>query len=126
MTTTYRAAIVGTGRIGGFYDDEVTPRQEASFWRGPNRHAGLYIVLPVNHAAAYQSSPGFELVAAANRGPEKLRAFGERYGVEALYPDVRTMLDQEGPDVVSVCTQSPEKPEVTLAAAEPDVKAVVV
>ena len=126
MSTTYRAAIVGTGRIGATYDDEVTPRQEPSFWQGPNRHAGLYTILPVNHAAAYQSSSGFQLVAAVNRGPEKLRAFGERYGVAGLYTDVRTMLDQERPDVVSVCTQSPEKAEVTIAAAEAGVKAIVV
>lgn len=126
MTATYRAAIVGTGRIGGFYDDEVTPRHDASFWRGPNRHAGLYTILPVNHAAAYQSIPGFALVAAANRGQEKLRAFGDRFGVDALYTDVWTMLERERPDVVSVCTQSPEKAEVTIAAAEAGVKAIVV
>jgi predicted dehydrogenase len=126
MTATYRAAIIGTGRIGATYDDEVTPRHKASFWHGPNRHAGLYTILPVNHAAAYQSSPGFELVAAANRGSEKLRSFGERYAVPALYTDFRAMLAQERPDVVSVCTQSPDKAEVTIAAAEAGVKAIVV
>lgn len=125
-TPTYRAAIVGTGRIGGFYDDEVTPKHDASFWTGENRHAGLYTVLPVNHAAAYQSTPGFELVAAANRGPERLCVFGERFGVAARYADVRTMLAQERPDIVSVCTQSPEKAAVTIAAAEAGVKAIIV
>lgn len=122
----YRAAIVGTGRIGSTYDDEVTDRKDPSFYRGELRHNGLYTVLPVNHAGAYLTTPGFTLVAGANRSEGKLRAFGERWGVNALYTDFRKMLRQEQPDVVSVCTQSPEKAEVTIAAAEAGVKAIVV
>ena len=126
MAEALRAAIVGTGRIGALYDDEISHREEPSFYQGPNRHSGLYTVSPVNHAAAYRSTPGFDLVAAVNRSEDRLREFGERYGVEALYTDVRTMLERERPDVVSVCTQSPEKAEVTVAAAEAGVKAIVV
>jgi predicted dehydrogenase len=66
------------------------------------------------------------LVAAANRGGEKLRVFGERWGVTALYADYRKLLAEEQPDVVSVCTQSPEKAEIAIAAAEAGVKAIVV
>jgi predicted dehydrogenase len=126
MTVVYRAAIVGTGRIGATYDDEVVRREDPAYFQGPNRHSGLYTVSPVNHAAAYRATPGFELVAAANRSEAKLRAFGERFGVQALYPEVGTMLARERPDVVSVCTQSPEKAEVTIAAAESGVKAIIV
>ena len=126
MTVVYRAAIVGTGRIGNSYDDEVTERKEPAFFQGAMRHSGLYTVLPVNHAESYLTTPGFELVAAANRGEGKLRAFGERRGVRALYTDFREMLRQERPDVVSVCTQSPEKAEVTIAAAEAEAKAIIV
>jgi predicted dehydrogenase len=122
----YRAAIIGTGRIGNAYDDEITHAEPPGFYAGANRHSGLYTVLPVNHAGAYQSTPGFELVAAANRSEEKLRAFGERRGVTALYADFRKLLRDERPDVVSVCTQSPEKAEITIAAAEAGVRAIVV
>jgi predicted dehydrogenase len=124
--TTYRAAIIGTGRIGSTYDDAVTHREPTAFYQGAHRHSGLYTIFPVNHAGAYLTTPGYELVAAANRGAEKLRAFGERWGVEALYTDAVELLAQERPDVVSVCTQSPEKAEVTIAAAEAGVKAIVV
>jgi predicted dehydrogenase len=86
----------------------------------------LYTVHPVNHAGAYQQTEGFELVAAANRGEEKLRTFGERWGVQALYTDFRKLLAEEKPDVVSVCTQSAEKVEVVVAAAEAGVKAIIV
>lgn len=126
MTNTYRAAIIGTGRIGSTYDDEVLRHEPAAFYTGANRHSGLYTILPVCHAGAYRTTPGFELVAAANRGEDKLRAFGERWGVRALYTDYRQLLAEERPDVVSVCTQSPAKAEITIAAAEAGVKAIVV
>lgn len=123
---SYRAAIIGVGRIGNSYDDEVIERQPATYYQGENRHTGLYVVLPVNHAEAYQTTPGFTLVAAANRSQEKLTAFGMRRGVKALYTDFRQLLRQEQPDVVSICTQSPEKMEITIAAAEAGVKAIVI
>src|SRR5262249_28528655 len=126
MDRVFRAAIVGTGRIGSTYDDEVVDRRDPSFYQGETRHVGLYVVLPINHAGAYATTPGFTLVAGANRTQAKLRAFGERWGVRALYTDFRRMLREEKPDVVSVCTQSPEKAEVTIAAAEAGVKAIVV
>ncbi len=122
----FRAAVIGTGRIGDTYDDEVMEKRPSAYYQGENRHLGFYVIFPVNHAEAYQTTPGFELVAAANRGEEKLRKFGARRGVQSLYTDYREMLRQEQPDVVSICTQSPEKAEIAIAAAEAGVKAVVV
>jgi predicted dehydrogenase len=127
MTTpVYRAAIIGAGRIGSAYDDEIADPRPPDFYQGANRHTGLYTVLPVNHAGAYLTTPGYRLVAAANRGAAKLRAFGERWGVSALYADFRALLRDEQPDVVSVCTQSPEKAEIAIAAAEAGARAIVV
>lgn len=126
MAPVYRAAIIGTGRIGSTYDDEIIDRRDPATLRGDLRHSGLYTVLPVNHAGAYTTTPGFALVAAANRGEGKLRAFGERWGLRALYTDFREMLRQERPDVVSVCTQSAEKAEVVVAAAEAGARAIIV
>jgi predicted dehydrogenase len=126
MGQVFRVAIIGTGRIGSTYDDEVVDRRDSTFYEGKTRQVGLYTILPVSHAGAYTTTPGFELAAAANRTEAKLRAFGERWGVKALYTDFHQMLRAEKPDVVSVCTQSPEKAEVTVAAAEAGVKAIVV
>ena len=126
METTFRAAIIGTGRIGSTYDDGFANRREPSFYQGDMRHYGLYTIGPVNHAGAYRTTPGFELVAAANRSADKLQAFGARWGVRALYTDFREMLREERPDIVSVCTRSPEKAEITIAAAEAGVKAIIV
>lgn len=126
MNKIFRAAIIGTGRIAGSIDDELLYRVDPTELTGPSRHIGLYLVFPVNHAAAYRTTPGFELVAAANRNSTKLRAFGERWDVQALYSDFREMLRQQQPDVVSICTRTPDKPEVILATAEAGVKAIVV
>lgn len=122
----FRAAIIGTGRIAGTYDDEVLDRRPPDSYRGAHRHSGAYTILPTNHADSIRSTPGFELVAAANRTPEKLHAFGARFGVDALYADVEQLLAQEAPDVVVVCTQSPQKAEVVLTAANAKPRAIVV
>jgi predicted dehydrogenase len=46
--------------------------------------------------------------------------------VQALYTDYLAMIEQEQPDVVSICTQTPQKCEAVLACAAAKVKAVVV
>ena len=124
MKGILRAAIIGTGRIRSTYDDEVPDPKPATFYRRPRRHNRLYTVLPINHAPC-SGLPEYRLMAGANRGEAKLRAFGERYGVRRLH-DFRAMLREEQPDVVSVCTQSPEKAEITVEAAQSGVRAIVV
>jgi predicted dehydrogenase len=123
--TTLRAAIIGPGRIASTYDDEIPMHRPAEFFTGEQRHAGLYTILPVNHAKSYLTTPGYELVAVAGRGQERLDAFTQRWGVTG-YSDVNRMLEETKPDVVSVCTQSASKAEVTIAAAKAGVKAVIV
>src|SRR5262245_59772079 len=105
--TVFRAAIIGTGRIAGAYDDEIVHDPDVDLPAG-SVHTSMYSVKPVAHACAYRSVPGYHLIAAASRGQERLHAFGQRHGVRALYTDYRRMLAAERPDVVSICTQSPE------------------
>ena len=114
--TTLKAAIVGPGRIGSTYDDEVPVHRDASFFQDDLRHSGLYTVHPINHAAGYRSTPGYDLVAVVGRGAERLTAFKERWQVPG-YTDLEQMLEEQQPDVVSVCTQSAEKAEITCAIA---------
>lgn len=127
MNTTLRAAIIGPGRIASTYDDEVTTRREREFFQGANRHPGLYTIHPVNHAASYRATPGYELVAVAGRGHERLEAFRSRWDV-AAYDDLERMLDETRPDVVSICTQSDAKADVTrrIAQADAGVRAIIV
>ena len=94
---TYRVGIIGCGRIASTMEDE----------------SDLH---PVTIAGAFDALPNAR--AACNRGAGPLRAFGDRWGVDALYRDYREMLSQEHLDVVCVATHPPEHPGIVIAAAE--------
>lgn len=95
----YRVGIVGCGRIGSTWED-------------------ISLMHPATIAGAFAALPDAELVAACNRGEARLRAFGQRWGVAALYHDYRAMLANEQLDIVAVATPPPSHPEVVVAAAE--------
>jgi len=103
--TTYRVGIIGCGRIASTFEDESD-------------------VHPASIAGAFASLPEARLVAGCNRGEEKLRAFGKRWGVTALYHDYREMLARENLDIVAVATHPPLHPEMVIAAAEAGVKGI--
>lgn len=82
----YRAAIVGCGLIGSeFADDPLV--------EGVHSHAG-----------AYTESALTTLVAVCDVDADKVRRCGMRWGVAAQYQDCDTMLAEQQPDLVSVCT----------------------
>lgn len=123
--TTLRAAIIGPGRIASTYDDEVPVKRPPEFFAGEYRHSGVYTVHPSNHAQAYIESPGYELVGFAGRSAEKTEKFQQRWGVPG-FSDAAEMLSELKPDVVSITTQSREKAELTILAAESGAKAIIV
>jgi len=95
-----RAAIIGCGRMGSTIDDEL-PR-----WAPSTK--------PYAHAARYAAVPDTVVVAACDADAAKRQAFGERWGVTALYADVAEMMRQEQPDIVSICTHTAIRHEVAL------------
>jgi len=107
---SYRAAVIGCGRIGSTIDDEQQNRPQFRY--------------PWAHAPAYIEAKGVDLVAGASRSAERLEDFKRRWGVNALYTDYNKMLAEEKPDIVSVTTRTPERPEIVIAAAEAGVKAI--
>ena len=102
----YTTAIIGTGRVGSQFD--FVPDH------------------PDNHADAIAVSGNFELVAGVNRGREKLDAFGERYGIKALYHDYLQMLKDIGPDLCIIATH-PElhREMVEGCVSVPTTKAII-
>lgn len=102
---TYRVGIIGCGRIASSFEDESE-------------------VHPASIAGAFNLLPQTSLVAASNRGEERLRAFGRRWGVPALYHDYREMLAKEALDIVVVATHPPLHPEMVVAAAEAGAKGI--
>lgn len=110
--TTYRVGIIGCGRMASTMDDEKR--------RQPGR-----VPQPGVLAGAYGQVACTEVVAASDIDAEKLAEFSARWGVRNLYTDFRAMLAEEALDIVSVATHAHLHAELTVAAAEAGVKAVL-
>lgn len=98
----YRAAIIGTGRIGSLLE------------RDPLR------ARPHTHAGWYAAEPRTALVAGCDVDPGRLASFGADWQIGAphLYDDFRTMLRRERPDVVSICAYAADRVTMCRAALD--------
>ncbi len=95
MAETYRAAIIGTGGIA-------------------NTHAGYY-----------ESDERTEIVAGADINEEHLAEFCDKHEIPDRYLDYEEMLEEQQPDIVSVCTWNGTHPEITITAAQAGAKAII-
>ncbi len=115
MTTAppLRAAVIGTARVGSFFDDLLTATPE---------------LIPSSQASCYATHPRTQLVAGCDLDQGKLEAFGKRWGAMgevALYTDFREMLAKEKPDVVSVTTSwTHTKDEILPEVAKSGVRGI--
>jgi predicted dehydrogenase len=100
----YRVAVIGLGRMGSTIDDELAPGSPA------------YSV-----PSAAKSSKCLEVVAGADIDPAKREAYQARWGISALYDDYRTMIRQEQPDLVAICTKGVLHAQMAVAVAEENV-----
>ena len=110
--STYRAAVIGLGRMGSTFDDEITQ--------------GGSLFLPYCHGPSYHAAPNVELVAGADLHEEQAAIFGERWGLSAdhVYSDYREMLANENLDLVSVCTTARVRAAIVQEVARAGVKAI--
>jgi len=109
-TETYRAAVIGLGRMGSTFDDEI--------------EQGGALFLPYCHAPSYDAHPRVELVAGVDPHPEQRQIFGERWGIDSehLYADVAQMLAKEDLDLVSICTTARVRRDIAVAVASAGVR----
>lgn len=109
---TYRAAVIGLGRMGSTFDDEI--KQGGQFF------------MPYCHGPTYAASPQTELVAGADPHAEQGAIFADRWGLEQkqIYADYRDMLEAERPDFVSLCTTARHRANIMIDAANAGVKAI--
>ena len=77
------------------------------------------------HANAYKAIESTEVVAAADPNPERRAKFDEAYTVVSLYEDHQEMLQSEELDIISICTWPSLHCEMTVAAAESGIKAIL-
>ncbi|RDI70177.1 Gfo/Idh/MocA family protein [Halopelagius longus] len=94
---SYKAGIIGAGGIAGMgilgmHDEEKIGREK----------------IRASHAGGYDAAEGVELVSIADVDDEKLRRFGEAWGIplDRRYVGHEAMLAAEDLDVISVCTPS--------------------
>lgn len=134
----YRSAVIGLGWMGLLYDladrmgvwhvdDVERPTPELDVHRTFHYHTMFTDrkKRPASYSEALNDRPDVELVAAAERDKKRLAAFGQRYGVSALYTDAVEMLREERPDIVAIATNTKMRPELTLAAVENGAKGIV-
>jgi predicted dehydrogenase len=98
----FRAAIIGTGRIGSQLEkDPLRPK-------------------PHSHAGWYRHHPRTTLVAGADRDADRLAEFGVDWELPdaALFTDYHVMLDTVHPDIVSVCAWAPDRVDMAIAAIQ--------
>jgi predicted dehydrogenase len=105
-SASWRAAVIGCGRIGCAFDDDPNRTQVST------------------HAGAYRRTPRVDLVALADLDQARLDRYGDKFGVSGRYLDYREMLRLESPDIVSVCTWSSTHEIVVWDAVEAGVKAI--
>ena len=90
----YTVAVIGGGRLGQHY------------------------------AEVYQTLPETELVAIAEINPDRRRAVGERFGINALYPDAAALYREIVPDLAAVVLPAKHIKEAVIASAQAGVKGV--
>jgi predicted dehydrogenase len=109
---TYRAAVIGCSRMGGFIDHETGGHPS--------------IVLPYSHAAGYAACPRTELVACADLREDVMAVFGEQYGIPpgGRYTDYRELLERVRPEIVSIATQPEPRMRIILDAIGAGARAI--
>lgn len=110
--TKYRAAVIGLGRMGSTFDDEV--------------QRGGSVFTPYCHGPAYFNSPLTDLVAGSDLHDGQRESFGERWELSEtqLYDDYNEMLEKEKPEIVSVCTSTRYRSKIVKDVARAGVKAI--
>lgn len=93
--TKLKAALVGLGRVGFAFDAEPG---RTVIWT----HAGAY-------AACAED---YELVAACDIDPARREAFARRFPGVRVFDDVRVLLRETAPDVLSLCTPAAGRAEL--------------
>ncbi|MBI2413308.1 MAG: Gfo/Idh/MocA family oxidoreductase [Deltaproteobacteria bacterium] len=103
-----RAAIIGCGRVAWMLEDDPLDTK-------PCTHMGAYMAFDAGVV---------EVIAASDTDNERLEAFGERFGVKALYKDYRKMLEEVSPDIVSICAWATDRHRMALDAIDSGVKGI--
>ncbi|MBK16283.1 MAG: hypothetical protein CL770_06325 [Chloroflexi bacterium] len=94
----YSVGIIGLGRMGSTIDDEGHPS----------------VILPYSIAAACKASNNLELIAGADLSNEKREQFKNKWDINSVYENYETMIKEEKPDIVAICTKADVHSEIGI------------
>jgi predicted dehydrogenase len=77
------------------------------------------------HLRSYRAIPGLEVVAGADVSPEARARWEGELEVPRMYATAEELLERERPDIVSICSWPPLRPELTELVCAAGVRAVV-
>jgi predicted dehydrogenase len=80
----------------------------------------------MGHAQAYSKITRGQMVAICDLSEERLKNFGNTFGIENRYTDIHEMLDKEKPDVLHIVTQPDLRLQLMTIADEHKVPAAIV
>jgi len=78
------------------------------------------------HARAYKYVKNGKMVAICDLNEERLKSFGEEFGIETRYTDIHEMLDKESPDVLHIVTPPTLRYDLMKIADDHDVPVVII
>jgi len=78
------------------------------------------------HARAYANITRSQTVAICDLNEERLKSFGDEFGIGNRYTDIHQMLDKEKPDVLHIVTQPDLRVPLMTIAADHEVPAAIV
>ncbi len=136
----YRAGVIGLGWMGmladiatvyerGMYsvDDVERPTPDLDVHREFHYHGNVGGGnIPHTWAEVFHDRPDVELVAGAERDVQRLKAFGDRYGVDSLYTDASELFRSESLDIVAIATNVKGRADLACLAVECGAKAVAI
>ena len=91
----YKSIIVGCGKIAGLCDDNT---------------AYVY-----SHAKAYSLNANIDLVCCCDLNIDKAKRLAEKYNVDLVNNDYLDVIEQQKPDIISVCTPDDSHFEIVMS-----------
>lgn len=104
------AAVIGCGRMGAVTSDAMR-RFAPAAW------------MPLSHAEAVVAQPSLELAGVCDIDPGLLASAVARFGVPG-YANYQELLDKLRPELVTVATRTPERPDIIAAAVAAGARAL--
>ena len=102
----FRCGVIGLGRIGCGFDDNINKKSIDT------------------HAGAYHSNNKIKFVALCDTEKDKLLKYGKKYDIQNTYTDYQKMFQELQLDIISICTLADSHLDIVNEAVKHNVKGI--